>query len=308
MSRKRLHALWLVRCGASVREAVARLGVGYSTLGVWLSWYRAGGLDAVLRRTPGEYAPRAALQLDPALQRTLVERARAGAFRDYADACAWLWREHGVAGTYPWRVHVARTPRGAAAGAAGGWRVRPARRDHRHRVRTAGPPPPAGRRPGRRAILTVRCTARKGVSPYSRVTLESGVFLRLRWTEQSAGGVRCGGRGGIRTPEAFYRLHDFQSCALGQTMRPFHWSSAVIGGHRRSSAYSIVKNAPDNKRCGEILGVQRRWRSQSRHQHPTPFQRERFFVGPCARACPQLRRMTEAARWTAARKLRLVLS
>jgi len=61
-------------------------------------------------------------------------------------------------------------------------------------------------------------------------------------------------------------------------MRPFHWSSAVIGGHRRSSAYSIVKNAPDNKRCGEILGVQRRWRSQSRHQHPTPFQRERFFV------------------------------
>ncbi len=35
------------------------------------------------------------------------------------------------------------------------------------------------------------------------------------------GSHACGGRGGIRTLETCYRLHDFQSCALGQTMRPF---------------------------------------------------------------------------------------
>lgn len=99
-SRKRLHALWLVRCGVSVREAAARSEVSRATLNNWLGWYRAGGLDAVVRRIPAQHASRGVLRPDPAVRRALVEWARAGAFCDYPDACAWLWREHGVVGTY----------------------------------------------------------------------------------------------------------------------------------------------------------------------------------------------------------------
>lgn len=47
---RRWQAFWLVRSGRSMREAAAVVGVEERTVGVWLRWYRAGGLAAVQRR------------------------------------------------------------------------------------------------------------------------------------------------------------------------------------------------------------------------------------------------------------------
>jgi transposase len=44
---KRLHALWLVRAGHSLRAAAARGDADERTVGVWLDWYRSGGLAEV---------------------------------------------------------------------------------------------------------------------------------------------------------------------------------------------------------------------------------------------------------------------
>nr|MDQ3328436.1 helix-turn-helix domain-containing protein [Chloroflexota bacterium] len=55
-TRKRLHALWLVRSGESARAAATQAGVGERTVVRWLGWYREGGLRSVLDRTPGHAA------------------------------------------------------------------------------------------------------------------------------------------------------------------------------------------------------------------------------------------------------------
>jgi transposase len=51
--RKRLQVLWLVRRGRTATAAATEVGVGQRTVLRWLDWYRAGGLEAVLRRVPG---------------------------------------------------------------------------------------------------------------------------------------------------------------------------------------------------------------------------------------------------------------
>src|SRR5215207_2607641 len=55
--RKRVHALWLVRSGRPPAAAAELAGVGKRTLERWLSWYRRGGVEEVLKRVPGHGAP-----------------------------------------------------------------------------------------------------------------------------------------------------------------------------------------------------------------------------------------------------------
>src|SRR5579863_946845 len=45
---QRLRALWLVRDGHSVRETARLVGVDERSVGLWLRWYRAEGLAAVV--------------------------------------------------------------------------------------------------------------------------------------------------------------------------------------------------------------------------------------------------------------------
>jgi len=47
--RRRLHALWLVRCGMSRKKAATEVGVSPSTVALWLNWYRTGSLEAMPR-------------------------------------------------------------------------------------------------------------------------------------------------------------------------------------------------------------------------------------------------------------------
>src|ERR671932_1447055 len=56
--RKRLHLLWLVRRGTSATAAAQEAGVGLRTALRWLDWYRAAGLEELLRRGPGPWGPR----------------------------------------------------------------------------------------------------------------------------------------------------------------------------------------------------------------------------------------------------------
>src|SRR5687768_18363416 len=54
--RKRLGALWRVRCGDRVGDAGRAMGVGERTVFRWLGGNREDGLAGVLRRVPGRGA------------------------------------------------------------------------------------------------------------------------------------------------------------------------------------------------------------------------------------------------------------
>ena len=98
--RKRVHALWLVRRGASLPMASREAGVGLRTLERWLSWYRAGGLVEVVKRVPGHGAVGNACRLSQEQLRTLVERSSAGEFRSTPEVRDWVEREWGVSYRY----------------------------------------------------------------------------------------------------------------------------------------------------------------------------------------------------------------
>jgi transposase len=98
--RKRLHVLWLVRSGASARQAAHAAGVGARTATRWLGWYRAGGLAAALDRVPGHGARGQPHRLTPEQRQALVGQAGAGAFRTYAEARRWVEEAFGVRYSY----------------------------------------------------------------------------------------------------------------------------------------------------------------------------------------------------------------
>ena len=95
--RKRLGALWQVRCERRVAEAGRLVGVGERTVFRWLEWYRAEGLDGVLRRVPGHGARGAPHRLTAGQREALLERAGQGDFRTFEEARAWVEGTYGVA-------------------------------------------------------------------------------------------------------------------------------------------------------------------------------------------------------------------
>lgn len=91
---KRLHALWLVRGGQSVRAAATSVAADERTVGVWLGWYRAGGLPEVLRhRQAGK--GRAAL-LTAAQQQDLQAHLCSGVVFTAQDAVTWVEDQYQV--------------------------------------------------------------------------------------------------------------------------------------------------------------------------------------------------------------------
>ena len=94
--RKRLGALWQVRCERRVAEAGRLAGVGERTVFRWLEWYRAEGLDGVLRRVPGHGARGSPHRLTAGQREALLERAGRGDFRTFEEARAWVEATYGV--------------------------------------------------------------------------------------------------------------------------------------------------------------------------------------------------------------------
>lgn len=99
--RTRLLALWHLRQGKRIADVVAMLKVSYRTVQHWVSWYRAGGLEEVLRRVRGHGSSGAhAAYLRPIQQRALFAKVQLGEFRTVWDAVAWVQARWGVSYTY----------------------------------------------------------------------------------------------------------------------------------------------------------------------------------------------------------------
>jgi len=98
--RARLQAFHLLRGGASIGEAGRAVGVDYRTVQRWVSWYRKGGLESVLMRTPGHAAPGRPSRLTEAQIADLVARSLSGQFRTVSEAVLWSEAEFGVKYTY----------------------------------------------------------------------------------------------------------------------------------------------------------------------------------------------------------------
>jgi len=98
--RARLQALQMLRSGSSIGEAGRAAGVDYRTVQRWVSWYRQGGLQLVLTRTPGYAAPGRPSRLTEGQIAELVRRSLQGDFRTVSDAVNWSEEEFGVRYTY----------------------------------------------------------------------------------------------------------------------------------------------------------------------------------------------------------------
>jgi transposase len=85
--RPRWHALWLVRTGATVREAARVLGVHERSVQQWLAWYRTGGVAEVAAHRRAGKGSRA--RLTAAQQAALVAEAATGRFRTAAEVVGW---------------------------------------------------------------------------------------------------------------------------------------------------------------------------------------------------------------------------
>lgn len=98
--RARLNALLTLRQGKTISDAGVTAGVDYRTVQRWLQWYREGGLELVLTRTPGYAAPGRPSRLTEGQIADLVERSESGQFRTVSEAVRWAETEFGVTYTY----------------------------------------------------------------------------------------------------------------------------------------------------------------------------------------------------------------
>lgn len=98
--KTRLQAFWLLHRGYPIAEVGKEVEVDYRTIQRWISWYRVGGIDAVIRRTPGHGAPGRPSRLQPDQVRSLVEKASRGEFVTVWEAVDWVEQQFGVTYTY----------------------------------------------------------------------------------------------------------------------------------------------------------------------------------------------------------------
>jgi transposase len=98
--RARLRAMMMLHNEQPIAEVCQAVGVDYRTVQRWLSWYRQGGIEAVLSRTPGHAAPGRPSHLNRDQISQLLDRADTGEFRTIWDAVNWTRETFGVEYTY----------------------------------------------------------------------------------------------------------------------------------------------------------------------------------------------------------------
>jgi transposase len=112
--RARLQAFVMLREGKRISDVSDAVGADYRTIQRWVSWYRAGGLDAVLKRTPGHAAPGRRSKLSADQTRALLHEYQEGKFRTIRDAVEWTSNTYGVDFTYTgMHAHLRRAERRA---------------------------------------------------------------------------------------------------------------------------------------------------------------------------------------------------
>jgi transposase len=103
--RQRLQALWLLRQGRSMAEIAAIVGVHYRTVQAWVSWYRQGGIEAVLAHQHGGSRVHAR-RLSAVQEAALKEKADAGEIRRIEEGVVWAQETHQVEYSYWGMRHV----------------------------------------------------------------------------------------------------------------------------------------------------------------------------------------------------------
>lgn len=98
--RTRLQALWQLRQGKRQESVADNLAVNVRVRQRWVSWYRAGGLAAVMQRVSGHGAEGAAAYLSAIQQRALIARVKLGDFRTVWEVRRWVEERWGVVYTY----------------------------------------------------------------------------------------------------------------------------------------------------------------------------------------------------------------
>jgi putative transposase len=93
--RPRLHALWLLRQGYSLRATAALLGVHYVTAQQWVAWYRQGGISEVRGHKRGN-SKGSSPRLNSEQLARLHQQASSGAFRTAQEISQWVQKELGV--------------------------------------------------------------------------------------------------------------------------------------------------------------------------------------------------------------------
>jgi transposase len=105
----------MLREGKRISDVSDAVGADYRTIQRWVSWYRTGGIEAVLRRTPGHAAPGRRSKLTAEQTRTLLEAYQEGQFRTIRDAVDWASDTYGVDFTYTgMHAHLRRAQRRGA--------------------------------------------------------------------------------------------------------------------------------------------------------------------------------------------------
>jgi transposase len=92
--RPRWHALWLLRTGATAREAARVLGVHERSVQQWIAWYRAGGVAEVAAHRKAGKGTRGRLTGEQ--QAAVVAAASTGRFRTAAAVVTWVHETWGV--------------------------------------------------------------------------------------------------------------------------------------------------------------------------------------------------------------------
>jgi len=98
--RERLLTLWHLRLGKPIREMAELTGTDERVIQRWVAWYRAGGLNEVLRRVTGHGTVGAAPQLNALQQKALVARVKLGDFRTVWDVMRWVEARWGIVYSY----------------------------------------------------------------------------------------------------------------------------------------------------------------------------------------------------------------
>lgn len=98
--RERLFTLWHLCLGKQIRQVSEMTGTDERVIQRWVSWYRSGGLEEVLRRVTGHNTIGASAYLNLHQQKALAARVKLGDFRTVWDVIEWVQARWGIAYSY----------------------------------------------------------------------------------------------------------------------------------------------------------------------------------------------------------------
>lgn len=98
--RERLFTLWHLCLGKQIRQMSEMIGTDERVIQRWVSWYRRGGLEEVLRRVTGHNTTGSPAYLNLLQQKALAARVKLGDFRTVWDVIEWVQARWGIAYSY----------------------------------------------------------------------------------------------------------------------------------------------------------------------------------------------------------------